>query len=105
MRQLPHVRPRSLDRDALGGQQQALSLQVMERDGLIGPVQMGLLQRLARDDCGREGWLRTPVLTHQQIADMIGTSRETVTRALKGLRQAGWLEQDGKRYLVRHEQS
>ena len=65
----------------------------------------GLLQRLARDDCGREGWLRTPVLTHQQIADMIGTSRETVTRALKGLRQEGWLEQDGKRYLVQSEES
>ena len=65
----------------------------------------GLLQRLARDDCGREGGLRTPVLTHQQIADMIGTSRETVTRALKGLRQEGWLEQDGKRYLVQFEES
>jgi CRP/FNR family transcriptional regulator/CRP/FNR family cyclic AMP-dependent transcriptional regulator len=40
-----------------------------------------------------------------QIADMIGTSRETVTRALKGLRQEGWLEQDGKRYLVQSEES
>jgi DNA-binding GntR family transcriptional regulator len=36
---------------------------------------------------------------------MIGTSRETVTRALKGLRQEGWLEQDGKRYLVQSEES
>ena len=60
----------------------------------------GLLTRLARDDCGREGRLATPVLTHQQIADMIGTSRETVTRAVKGLKAEGWLEQEGKRYLV-----
>jgi CRP/FNR family transcriptional regulator/CRP/FNR family cyclic AMP-dependent transcriptional regulator len=60
----------------------------------------GLLTRLARDDCGREGRLATPVLTHQQIADMIGTSRETVTRAVKGLKERGWLEQEGKRYLV-----
>ena len=60
----------------------------------------GLLQRLAKDDCHREGRRITPVLTHQQIADMIGTSRETVTRALKGLKQQGWLEQEGKRYLV-----
>lgn len=60
----------------------------------------GLLQRLAKDDTAREGRRITPVLTHQQIADMIGTSRETVTRALKGLKQQGWLEQEGKRYVV-----
>jgi len=61
---------------------------------------MGLLVRLAREDQGQEGRRRTPVLTHQQIADMIGTSRETVTRAIKGLKADGWLEQDGKHYLV-----
>jgi CRP/FNR family cyclic AMP-dependent transcriptional regulator len=60
----------------------------------------GLLVRLARDEAGVPGRLATPSLTHQQIADMIGTSRETVTRAVKGLKQEGWLEQDGKRYLV-----
>ncbi len=60
----------------------------------------GLLQRLAKDETGLEGRRITPVLTHQQIADMIGTSRETVTRALKGLKQQGWLEQEGKRYVV-----
>lgn len=59
----------------------------------------GLLVRLAREE-GGEGRRRTPVLTHQQIADMIGTSRETVTRAVKGLKAEGWLEQEGKRYLV-----
>jgi CRP-like cAMP-binding protein len=55
---------------------------------------------MAKDDCGREGRRITPILTHQQIADMIGTSRETVTRALKGLKQLGWLDQEGKRYVV-----
>ena len=60
----------------------------------------GLLVRLARDDAGVPGRLATPSLTHQQIADMIGTSRETVTRAVKGLKQDGWLAQNGKRYLV-----
>jgi CRP-like cAMP-binding protein len=40
------------------------------------------------------------VLTHQQIADMIGTSRETVTRVVKRLKEQGWLEQKGKQYLV-----
>ena len=60
----------------------------------------GLLVRLARDEANVPGRLATPTLTHQQIADMIGTSRETVTRAVKGLKQEGWLEQDGKHYLV-----
>jgi CRP/FNR family cyclic AMP-dependent transcriptional regulator len=62
---------------------------------------VGLLTRLAKDECGSEGRLSTQPLTHQQIADMIGTSRETVTRAIKGLKASGWLEQNGKRYLVR----
>jgi CRP-like cAMP-binding protein len=60
----------------------------------------GLFARIARSE-GSAGDRRiTPALTHQQIADMIGTSRETVTRAVKELKQSGWLEQRGKRYLV-----
>ena len=42
----------------------------------------------------------TPALTHQQIADMVGTSRETVTRAIKQLKESGWLSQEGKRYVI-----
>ena len=59
----------------------------------------GLFARVARAQPGGERRI-TPSLTHQQIADMIGTSRETVTRAVKELKQSGWLEQRGKRYLV-----
>jgi CRP/FNR family transcriptional regulator/CRP/FNR family cyclic AMP-dependent transcriptional regulator len=59
----------------------------------------GLLQRLARDP-HEEGGRITPSLTHQQMADMIGTSRETVTRVVKELKQEGWLQQEGKRYRV-----
>jgi len=59
----------------------------------------GLFERLARDDAG-DGKRMTPALTHQQIADMIGTSRETVTRAVKRLKQEGWLGQQGKRYVI-----
>jgi CRP-like cAMP-binding protein len=60
----------------------------------------GLLVRLAKEESGREGRHATPALTHQQIADMIGTSRETVTRVVKRLKEQGWLEQEGKQYLV-----
>lgn len=60
----------------------------------------GLLGRIARDPAPIPGRRMTPPLTHQQIADMIGTSRETVTRVLKELREEGWLLREGKRYLV-----
>lgn len=60
----------------------------------------GLMLRLAKSSPVREGRQATPPLTHQQIADMIGTSRETVTRIVKRLKDQGWLAQDGKCYLV-----
>ena len=60
----------------------------------------GLLERLAKDPATAGDRRRTPALTHQQIADMIGTSRETVTRVVKDLKAEGWLEQEGKQYLV-----
>lgn len=62
-----------------------------------------LLERIARPDARVPGVRMTPVLTHQQIADMVGTSRETVTRAIKQLKESGWLSQEGKRYVVPDE--
>jgi CRP-like cAMP-binding protein len=59
-----------------------------------------LLQRLAREPHPGGERRATAPLTHQQIADMVGTSRETVTRVVKELKEEGWLRQDGKRYLV-----
>jgi CRP-like cAMP-binding protein len=55
---------------------------------------MGLLERLAKDPSADGERLVTPILTHQQIADMVGTSRETVTRVVKDLKQSGWLRQE-----------
>ena len=61
----------------------------------------GLLERIAQEQ--EDGRRLTPALTHQQIADMIGTSRETVTRVVKQLKQDAWLDQEGKRYVVPQE--
>ena len=61
---------------------------------------MGLFDRLAREPAPEPEWRITPPLTHQQIAEMVGASRETVTRVVKRLKQGGWLMQCGKRYLV-----
>jgi len=60
----------------------------------------GLLRRLALESADDPERRTTAALTHQQIADMIGTSRETVTRVVKELKQDGWLQQYGKRYVV-----
>ena len=59
-----------------------------------------LFTRIARVDDTTGGFCMTPALTHQQIADMVGTSRETVTRAIKQLKTSGWLAQEGKRYVI-----
>jgi CRP-like cAMP-binding protein len=61
----------------------------------------GLMRRLAAEPADDPTRRCTPTLTHQQIADMIGTSRETVTRVVKEMKSEGWLLQEGKRYLVR----
>jgi CRP/FNR family cyclic AMP-dependent transcriptional regulator len=60
----------------------------------------GLFERIAQPGAEPSSARRTPALTHQQIADMIGTSRETVTRAIKQLKEDGWLAQEGKRYVI-----
>ena len=59
-----------------------------------------LFERISRPETGGSGRLLTPALTHQQIADMVGTSRETVTRSIKQLKDSGWLTQEGKRYVI-----
>ena len=59
-----------------------------------------LFERISRPESSAGDQLMTPALTHQQIADMVGTSRETVTRAIKQLKESGWLSQLGKRYVI-----
>jgi CRP/FNR family transcriptional regulator len=59
-----------------------------------------VLERLARQDSADGAILETPPLTHQQIADMIGTSRETVTRSISQLKRRESLSQVGKRYRI-----
>jgi CRP-like cAMP-binding protein len=65
-----------------------------------------LLQRLAREDApGQPDRVATPAITHQQLADLVGTSRETVTRVIKELKDEGWLTQLGKQYLLPRTES
>ena len=60
-----------------------------------------ILLRMAKDPApGVPDRLATATITHQQLADLVGTSRETITRVVKDLKDDGWLTQQGKRYLV-----
>lgn len=52
---------------------------------------------------GREIFLNIP-LTHQEIADMVGTSRQTVTSALGALRRQGVLSIDNRRIHIESEE-
>jgi len=60
-----------------------------------------ILRRMAREEApGHPDRRATDAITHQQLADLVGTSRETITRVIKELKHEGWLQQSGKQYLV-----
>jgi CRP/FNR family cyclic AMP-dependent transcriptional regulator len=48
-------------------------------------------------------WFVREALTHQEIADMVGSSRETVSRAIKELQVAGHISIERKRITI-HKQ-
>jgi len=48
-----------------------------------------------------DGWFVEERLTHQDIADMIGSSREMVSRILKALETGGYVSIEGKRITVK----
>ncbi|MBI3371032.1 MAG: Crp/Fnr family transcriptional regulator [Betaproteobacteria bacterium] len=52
---------------------------------------------------GREVFLNIP-LTHQEIADMVGTSRQTVTSALGAFKRQGVLSIDNRRIHIESEE-
>ena len=64
-----------------------------------------VLRRMANQPApGRPHLVSTGSITHQQLADLVGTSRETITRVVKSLKRRGWLDQDGKHYLIAKEE-
>jgi CRP/FNR family transcriptional regulator, cyclic AMP receptor protein len=88
-----------------------LSRRLRRADGIIGNLALldvygrlaGKLRELAASD-GEEredGILIRQRPTQAEIAAMIGTSRETVSRALAELARRGFLEASGKRLLLR----
>ena len=63
-----------------------------------------LLQMVRNAAPGKEARVQFS-LTHQELAEIIGTSRETVTRLLASLRRKGLIETDGSTLVVRNRQA
>jgi CRP-like cAMP-binding protein len=66
-----------------------------------GRVAKQLLQLAQRFGTKEGGALRvTHDLTQEEIAQLVGASRETVNKALAGFTQRGWIHCDGKSVLI-----
>ena len=61
------------------------------------------LLQLAKDHgrVGRDGVVLKLPVTHELLAEMIGSTRETVTRAVDALEQDGFLRRQGREYVLR----
>lgn len=88
----------------------ALTSRVREADEIICSLTSKniydrLLYRLHREAKVRvDGSLVTPKLTHQDLADMIGASREMVSRVLRQLKVDGLIEVNQKRITLLDKQ-
>jgi len=61
------------------------------------------LLQLAEDHgrVGRDGVVLQLPITHELLAEMIGSARETVTRAMDALEQNGFLRRQDRGYVLR----
>ncbi len=73
--------------------QQIGSLVLLDVNGRIARL---LLARLSADETAAKG----KRLTHQQIAQMVGASRETVSRAMKDFQERGWITVERRQIVV-----
>lgn len=77
---------------------QIASLALLDVYGRVARV----ITDLAREEGKRlkDGRIQLKLPPHREIANMIGTSRETVTRVLAGLVKHGYLESAGKSFVI-----
>jgi CRP-like cAMP-binding protein len=86
--------------------------QMRQRQALLGIVglrrvedRLRELLQLLKQEIGQlvEEGTRLPVrLTHQNLANAIGTTRVTVTKLLGEFQRQGWLSLDGERHIIIH---
>ena len=70
---------------------------------LKGRVAKRLLQLVAPslDELPEDGALVPAIVTHSDLASLCGGSRENVTRILSDLQRRGFVERDGRRFVLR----
>ncbi|MCK4951858.1 MAG: Crp/Fnr family transcriptional regulator [Gammaproteobacteria bacterium] len=59
-----------------------------------------IVKTLNKNALEKDGKLTTPPLTHQEIANMIGSSREMVSKILKDLRKGGYISTGEKTITI-----
>jgi CRP/FNR family cyclic AMP-dependent transcriptional regulator len=79
-----------------------MSRRLRRADEMIGGLVLldvpGRIARLLLDAAGEAGGDSIEkALTHQTIAQMIGASRETVSRSMKDFQDAGWITVERRR--------
>jgi CRP-like cAMP-binding protein len=92
----------SLYREMIRRLQQTEALLAISGERRIEDRLRALLQFLCQE-MGQEtpqGVRLNVRLTHQQISEMIGTTRVSVTRLLRDFQKAGWVDVDSKRHLL-----
>ena len=82
-----------------------LSRRLRRADGKIGSLVLldvpGRIARLLLDSADESGGpLIDKPITHQTIAHVIGASRETVSRAMRGFQDAGWITVERRRIRI-----
>lgn len=81
-----------------------LSRRLRAADGKIGGLVLldvpGRIARLLLDHVADDGKSIDKPLTHQTIAQMIGASRETVSRAMRDFQDEGWVSVDRRRITL-----
>lgn len=81
-----------------------LSRRLRAADGKIGGLVLldvpGRIARLLLDHLPEGSTTIDKPLTHQMIAQMIGASRETVSRAMRDFQDAGWISVERRRITL-----
>lgn len=82
-----------------------LARRLRRADGQIGALVLldvpGRIARMLIDTADEGGGPRIEkALTHQTIAQVIGASRETVSRAMRDFQQAGWIATERRRIRI-----
>lgn len=62
-----------------------------------------IVQVLNKNAMNIDGKLMTERLTHQDIANMIGSSREMVSKIMKDLKQGGYINIEGKSIIIERD--